>query len=126
MKKNVSKFQTELYGKEVKMKISDEQNELNYEQIWRAKFWTPLIDSEHFALTEQDIKTLYDFGYKLYKIGGYRAATKFFTEQLEILTKGGKKCQNSTKLKSASGFLSLLGHLLSCFGLLKKLWKSFR
>ena len=108
------------------MKFSEEQNELNYEQIWKAKFWTPLLDSEHFAITEQDIKTLYDFGYKIYKMGGYLATTKFFTEQLEILTKGEKKCQNNTKLKSASGFLSLLGHLLSCFGLLKKLLKLFR
>lgn len=108
------------------MNFSEEQNELNYEQIWKAKFWTPLLDSEHFALSEQDVKTLYDFGYKIYKMGGYRATSKFFTEQLKILIKGEKKCQNNTKLKSASGFLSLLAHLLSCFGLLKKLLKLFR
>ncbi len=110
------------------MKFSDGQNELNYDQIWLTEFWTPLVDSEHFALSKQDIKTLYEFGYKIYKIGGYRATLKFFTEQLEILTKGEQeqKCQNNTKLKSASGFLSLLARLLSCCASLKKLWKLFR
>ena len=99
---------------------------LNYDQIWLEKFWEPLIDSEHFAISKKDIQTLYEFGDKIYKIGGYNATLKFFTEQLKILTKGEKKCQNSTKLESASGFLSLLAPLLSCCASLKKLWKLFR
>lgn len=108
------------------MKFSEEQTELNYERIWQEKFWKPLMDSEHFTISERDIKTIYDFGYKVYKMGGSNATKKFFTEQLEILNKGEKKCLNSTKLKSVSGFLSQLAHLLSCFALLKKLLRLFR
>lgn len=105
---------------------NNDQGFLNYEQVWEEEFWIPLISCEHFAISNQDIKTLYDFGYKIYKMGGYNATKKFFTEQLEILTKGEKKCQNSTRLESASGFLSLLARLLSCCASLKKLWKLFR
>lgn len=105
---------------------SNDKRILDYDQIWLAEFWEPLVNREHFAISEQDIKTLYEFGNKIYKIGGYNATTKFFSEQLEILTKGAKKCQNSTKLESANGFLSLLARLLSCCASLKKLWKLFR
>ena len=105
---------------------SNDKRILNYDQIWLAKFWEPLVDSEHFAISRQDIETLYKFGDKIYRIGGYNATIKFFTEQLEMPTKGEKKCQNSTKLESASGFLSLLARLLSCCASLKKLWKLFR
>lgn len=93
-----------------------------YNKIWNTLFWKQLKEG---ALTEQDVRTLYQYGYKIYRFGGRETAEKFFTEQLELL-QGDEKCQNNTKLESASGFLSLLARLLSCCALLKKLWKLFR
>ena len=40
------------------MKFSIEKNETNYEQIWLEEFWTPLVDSEHFAISKKDIQIL--------------------------------------------------------------------
>lgn len=108
------------------MDFLEEQKELNYMQIWQDKFWKPLMNSEHFAMRGKDIRTICDFGYKVYKMGGYYATTKFFAEQLEILNKGAEKCQNKTKQKSANGFLSLLARLLLCCASLRKLWILFR
>lgn len=93
-----------------------------YNKIWNKLFWKQLKEG---ALTEKDVKTLYNYGYKVYRFGGYETAEKFFAEQLELL-QGDEKCQNNTRLESASGFLSLLARLLSCCASLKKLWKLFR
>lgn len=93
-----------------------------YNKIWNTLFWKQIKEG---ALTEQDVRTLYQYGYKVYRFGGHETAKKFFAEQLELL-QGDEKCQNNTKLNLLSGFLSLLARLLSCCASLKKLWKLFR